>query len=69
LLYDALAMEIRQVRIRKDPKCVLCGTPDDASAKVTGLIDYDAFCGGAFGDHNEEQQKAVDAAKAMKAGV
>jgi adenylyltransferase/sulfurtransferase len=69
LLYDALAMEIRQVRIRKDPKCVLCGEPDDASTKVTGLIDYDAFCGGAFGDHNEEQQKAVDAAKAMKAGV
>ena len=25
LLYDALAMEFRQVRIRKDPKCVLCG--------------------------------------------
>jgi hypothetical protein len=57
------------VRIRKDPKCVLCGEPEDASQKVTALIDYEAFCGGAFGDHNEEQQKAVDAAKAMKAGV
>lgn len=67
LLYDALSMEFRQVRIRKDPKCVLCGTPDDPSQKVTALIDYDAFCGGAFGEHNEEQQKAVDAAKALKA--
>jgi molybdopterin/thiamine biosynthesis adenylyltransferase/molybdopterin converting factor small subunit len=67
LLYDALAMEFRQVRIRKDPKCVLCGEPDDATTKVTGLIDYDLFCGGAFGEHNEEQQKAVDAAAAMKA--
>lgn len=59
LLYDALAMEFRQVRIRKDPKCVLCGeTPS-----VTELIDYDAFCGGAFGHTNEEEQKAADAAR------
>jgi len=65
LLYDALAMEIRQVRIRKDPNCVLCGE----NPTVTALIDYDAWCGGAFGDHNEEQQKAVDAAKALKVNV
>ncbi|HEY8172112.1 MAG TPA: molybdopterin-synthase adenylyltransferase MoeB [Dehalococcoidia bacterium] len=63
LLYDALAMEFRQVRIRKDPKCVLCGEPDDRSTKVTALIDYDAWCGGAFGHANEEEQKAADAAK------
>lgn len=62
LLYDALAMEFRQVRIRKDPDCVLCG----ANPTVTQLIDYDAWCGGAFGDHNEEQQKAVDAAAHLR---
>jgi len=62
LLYDALAMEFRQVRIRRDPHCVLCG--DEPS--VTGLIDYDAFCGGAFGHTNEEEQKAADAAKAAR---
>ncbi len=62
LLYDALAMEVRQVRIRKDPHCVLCG--DNPS--VTALIDYDAWCGGAFGHTNEEEQKAADAAKAAK---
>ena len=66
LLYDALAMEFRQVRIRKDPKCVLCGTPDNPADKVTGLIDYDAFCGGAFGHTNEEEQKAADAAAAAR---
>ncbi|MBF6600317.1 MAG: molybdopterin-synthase adenylyltransferase MoeB [Dehalococcoidia bacterium] len=66
LLYDALAMEFRQVRIRKDPKCVLCGEPDDPSAKVTELIDYDAFCGGAFGHTNEEEQKAADATSALR---
>ncbi len=62
LLYDALAMEFRQVRIRKDPHCVLCGE----NPTVTALIDYDAWCGGAFGHTNEEEQKAVDAAKAAK---
>ncbi len=66
LLYDALAMEFRAVRIRKDPKCVLCGTPDDPSDKVTGLIDYDAWCGGAFDHANEEERKAADAAAAAR---
>jgi adenylyltransferase/sulfurtransferase len=69
LLYDALAMEFRQVRIRKDPKCVLCGEPEDPSTKVTALIDYDAWCGGAFGHTNEEEQKAADAAKAAREGA
>jgi len=42
LLYDALSMEMRTVKTRRDPKCPLCGdTPT-----VTELIDYDAFCGG-----------------------
>jgi adenylyltransferase/sulfurtransferase len=63
LLYDALAMEFRQVRIRKDPHCVLCGD----NPTVTELIDYDAWCGGAFGHTNEEERKAADAAKAASA--
>jgi adenylyltransferase/sulfurtransferase len=62
LLYDALAMEFRQVRIRKDPHCVLCGD----NPTVTALIDYDAWCGGAFGHTNEEEQKAADAAAALR---
>ena len=62
LLYDALAMEFRQVRIRKDPHCVLCG--DEPT--VTELIDYDAWCGGAFGHTNEEEQKAADAARELR---
>ncbi len=62
LLYDAVAMEFRQVRIRKDPNCVLCGE----NPSVTELIDYDAWCGGAFGHANEEETKAADAAKAAR---
>ena len=41
LVYDALEMEFRQVRIRKDPNCAVCGP----NATVTELIDYEAFCG------------------------
>jgi len=59
LLYDALAMEFRQVRIRRDPNCVLCGD----NPTVTELIDYDAWCGGAFDHTNEEERKAAEAAR------
>lgn len=40
-VYDALEMDYREVRIRKDPDCAVCGP----NATVTELIDYDAFCG------------------------
>ena len=41
LLIDALDMEFREVRLRRNKDCSLCG---DAPT-VTELIDYDAFCG------------------------
>jgi molybdopterin/thiamine biosynthesis adenylyltransferase/molybdopterin converting factor small subunit len=41
LLYDALAMEFREVKIRRDPECPLCG--DNPTVKE--LIDYEVFCG------------------------
>ncbi|MBU6311612.1 MAG: adenylyltransferase/sulfurtransferase MoeZ [Actinomycetales bacterium] len=41
LVYDALEMSFREVRIRKDPNCAVCSP----NATVTELIDYDAFCG------------------------
>jgi adenylyltransferase/sulfurtransferase len=43
VLYDALTMEMRQVRVRRDPNCVVCGD----HPTVTQLIDYDEFCGTA----------------------
>ena len=43
LIIDALSMEVRGLKIRRDPKCVVCG--DEPT--VTELIDYDAFCGAA----------------------
>ncbi len=41
LLYDALTMQFRQLKLRRDPACPVCG---DAPT-VKALIDYDAFCG------------------------
>ena len=41
LLFDALTMRFRELKLRKDPDCVLCG----ANPTVRGLIDYDEFCG------------------------
>lgn len=41
MVYDALEMDYRQVRIRKDPDCAVCGP----NPSVTKLIDYEAFCG------------------------
>jgi len=40
-VYDALEMDYREVRIRKDPHCAVCGE----NPTVTELIDYEAFCG------------------------
>jgi molybdopterin/thiamine biosynthesis adenylyltransferase/rhodanese-related sulfurtransferase len=40
-IYDALEMGWRQLTVRKDPNCAICGE----NPTVTELIDYDAFCG------------------------
>lgn len=41
LLYNALDMKFREVKLRRDPACPVCG--DNPS--VTELIDYEMFCG------------------------
>ncbi len=41
MIYDALEMSYREVKVRKDPECAVCGK----NPTVTELIDYDAFCG------------------------
>ena len=42
MIYDALEMSYRKVRIRKDPNCVLCG-PNATQKEL--LEDYEGFCG------------------------
>jgi len=41
LLFDALAMRFRELRLKRDPDCPVCGP----HPTVTALIDYEAFCG------------------------
>jgi len=41
LLFDALSLTFRELALRKDPACPLCG----AERTITELVDYEAFCG------------------------
>src|SRR3954453_22677008 len=52
MVYDALEMTYRSIKIRKDPECAVCGK----NPTVTELIDYEAFCGTI-------SQEAADAAR------
>jgi adenylyltransferase/sulfurtransferase len=47
MLYDALDMSFQSVKLRKNPKCKICGP----NPEITGLIDYEAFCGVPGHDH------------------
>ncbi|WP_367280792.1 molybdopterin-synthase adenylyltransferase MoeB [uncultured Chloroflexus sp.] len=41
LLYDALAMRFRELKLRRNPSCPVCGD----QPTITELIDYEQFCG------------------------
>src|SRR6266478_987398 len=41
LLFNALDMKFRELRLRRDPECPLCGE----NPTITKLIDYEQFCG------------------------
>jgi len=41
LLFDALKLQFRELKLEKDPDCPVCGR----NPTVTQLIDYEAFCG------------------------
>ena len=41
LLYDAMEMKFRELKLRKDPECPVCSE----SPTITELIDYEQFCG------------------------
>ncbi len=41
LMYDSLAMRFREVRIRRDPSCPICGE----NPTITELMNYEELCG------------------------
>ena len=49
LLYNALDMSFEYVRLKKNPKCRVCGTHPE----ITALVDYDEFCGVPGLGHDE----------------
>jgi adenylyltransferase/sulfurtransferase len=49
VIYDALELEWRTLKVRKDPNCALCGE----NATVTELIDYESFCGAVSEEASE----------------
>ncbi|HXY15617.1 MAG TPA: molybdopterin-synthase adenylyltransferase MoeB [Terriglobales bacterium] len=52
LLVDALGMKFRELKLRKNPDCPVCGT----HPTITKLIDYNQFCG------VRGEEKAVESA-------
>jgi molybdopterin/thiamine biosynthesis adenylyltransferase/rhodanese-related sulfurtransferase len=62
MIYDALEMSYRTVRVRKDPECAICGK----NPSITGLIDYDAFCGAVSADAQEAAAGSTISATDLK---
>jgi adenylyltransferase/sulfurtransferase len=55
VIFDALGMKFREFKLRKDPKCPVCGP----NATITELIDYDQFCGIPQAKAAEEEEAHV----------
>ena len=51
LLYNALDMSFEYVKLKKNPKCAMCGE----NPTIKELIDYEAFCGVPGHDHEGEE--------------
>ena len=63
MIYDALEMAYRTVKVRKDPECALCGK----NPTVTELIDYEAFCGGISDEAAEAAKDSTISVRELKA--
>jgi rhodanese-related sulfurtransferase len=61
VLFDALAMQFREVRLGKDPRCPICGE----NPTIGGLIDYDAFCSGEDAVEPVPEIAPADLARSM----
>jgi molybdopterin/thiamine biosynthesis adenylyltransferase/rhodanese-related sulfurtransferase len=66
LLYDALGMRFEELKLRRDPKCPLCGE----SPTIKELQDYAAFCGVGRGEEVEavEEIGAADLKRRIEQG-
>jgi adenylyltransferase/sulfurtransferase len=68
LLLDALRMRFRELKLRKDPDCPVCGS----HPTIRALIDYDVFCGTSVaetGPASEFELTAADLKARIDAGA
>ena len=62
MVYDALEMNYRKIKVRKDPNCALCGE----NPTVTELIDYEDFCGAISDEAAEATLGSTITARELK---
>jgi molybdopterin/thiamine biosynthesis adenylyltransferase/rhodanese-related sulfurtransferase len=62
MIYDALEMNYRSVKVRKDPECPVCGK----NPTITQLIDYEEFCGTVSEDAREAAEGSTITATQLK---
>jgi molybdopterin/thiamine biosynthesis adenylyltransferase/rhodanese-related sulfurtransferase len=62
MVYDALEMTYRTVKVRKDPECAVCGK----NPTVTELIDYEAFCGVISDEAADAARESTISVKQLK---
>jgi sulfur-carrier protein adenylyltransferase/sulfurtransferase len=63
MVYDALEMEYRKIKVRKDPDCVLCG---DHPTQTDLLEDYEDFCGAVSPEAQEATVDSTITARELK---
>ena len=63
MVYDALDMSFRSVKVRKDPECPICGK----NPTITELIDYEEFCGVVSEDAQQAAAGSTISARELKA--
>lgn len=65
LLFDALDMRFRELRLKKNPACSVCGE----NPSITQLIDYERFCGmPLFGSSETDDITPAQLAERLKRG-
>lgn len=65
MIYDALDMTFRSVRVRKDPECPICGK----NPTITELIDYEEFCGTVSEDAQRAAADSTISASDLKSAL
>jgi adenylyltransferase/sulfurtransferase len=61
--FDTMSMEVRVLKLRRDPNCLVCGD----NPQITDLIDYEEFCSLAGG--NGDRPHAAETSHAAAANA